>query len=93
MQAASARTRGSAYLPFFQEGFILLLSIPGLISPHKGYFVSPGANPRATPFELLALLLFQSPFELTYLKLLLLFADRNHQFEAQMQNETQVPII
>ncbi len=44
-------------------------------------------NPKATPFELLALLLLALPLLLTLQKLVLLlpFGERSHQFEAAWQ--------
>ena len=86
MQAASARTCQGIYLP---RGRSCPPSLRlGLISP-CGYFVSqggaePGEEPNATPFALLALLLFALPLEFTLQKFVEDDAngDRSHQLAA-----------
>ena len=77
MQAASARSYRGIYLPI-KEGYTLLLSVCSDFTYEVT--LSHREEPNATPFELLALLLFQSPELLTLWKLLelLAFGERSH---------------
>ena len=72
-----------AFTMIDMEGPLLLLFLSHRFR-QNGYFVRREKNPNATPLELFALLLFESPLVLTLRKLLLLllFADRSHQLEA-----------
>ena len=63
-----------------------------LISSH-GLLCLAEEEPRATPFELLALLLLLLPLVLTFLKFVVLFAERSHQLLALLEWGTMVQII
>ena len=80
MQAASNRSRRYVYLHFKNEGHIFLLYN---IFHYYSYYVY-NTKSGTTPLVLLALLLFQSPSELTLKKLLVLLvlAERSHQLLA-----------
>ena len=75
------RPANSAYLFVYRkaEGYQLLLT--ALISNFT--LTLNGVNPGQTPFELLALLLLSLPLLFTFLKLVVLLADRNHQLLAE----------
>ena len=79
-----------------QPGLQVLLPYRSCFRSKESYSVSPGnkRNPKATPFELLALLL-ALPLLLTLQKLVVLFAlgERSHQLladRATMQDLTQL---
>ena len=87
MQAASARTYRSLYLPWL-EGHALLLSLSARFHPWVTLSAkkkpNSGEEPNATPFELFALLLFEWPLLFTLQKLVEEDAngERSHQFAA-----------
>lgn len=87
MQAASARTYRSLYLPV-KEGHVLLLSLSARFHPWVTLSAKKkpnlGEEPNATPFELFALLLFELPLLFTLQKLVEEEAngERSHQFAA-----------
>lgn len=75
----------------------VLLPYRSCFRSKESYLVSPGnkRNPKATPFELLALLLLALPLLLTLQKLVVLLAlgERSHQLfadRATMQDLTQL---
>ena len=87
MQAASARTYRSLYLPV-KEGQVLLLSLSARFHPWVTLSAkkkpNSGEEPNATPFELFALLLYELPLLFTLQKLVEEDAngERSHQFAA-----------
>ena len=83
MQEASGRSHRGKYLPF-REGFALLLHGLGF-RPSGLLSLICVQDPKATPFELDALLLLALPLLLTLQKLveLLPFGERSHQLFAE----------
>ena len=94
MQEASDRSHRGKYLPF-REGFALLLH--GLCFRPSGLLsLICVQDPKATPFELLALLLLELPLLFTFAKFVELdeIGDRSHQFVAvTVVNYSTKPIV
>lgn len=82
MQEASGRSHRGKYLPF-REGFALLLHGLGF-RPFGLLSLICVQDPKATPFELVALLLLALPLLFTFAKFVELDAigERSHQFVA-----------
>lgn len=83
MQEASGRSHRGKYLPF-REGFALLLHRLGF-RPSGLLSLICVQDSKATPFELVALLLLTLPLVFTLEKLVVFvaFGERSHQFSAE----------